>query len=73
MIGFRFRLYTVPDDLYGAFNPETREWNGIVRQLIDKRADLVKLKISLIILLLAKSSILTIYFLKVLIYQIFSQ
>jgi len=35
---FDFRLYTVPDNLYGVFNPETREWNGIVKQLIDKRS-----------------------------------
>ncbi len=40
MIGFKFRLYTVPDNLYGVYNPETGEWNGIVRQLIDRRADL---------------------------------
>ena len=39
-IGFRFRLYTVPDNLYGVENPETGEWNGIVRQLMDRRADL---------------------------------
>ncbi len=41
VIGFRFRLYTVPDNLYGVVDSETGEWNGIVRQLIDKRADLV--------------------------------
>lgn len=39
-MGFNFKLYTVPDNLYGFYNHDTREWNGIVRQLIDKRADL---------------------------------
>ncbi len=39
VVGFRFRLYTVPDNLYGV-RSEEGEWNGIVRQLIDKRADL---------------------------------
>ncbi|TRY72258.1 hypothetical protein TCAL_00217 [Tigriopus californicus] len=40
VVGFKFRLYTVPDNLYGVYNHETAEWNGIVRQLTDKRADL---------------------------------
>ena len=43
VIGFRFRLYTVPDNLYGVIDSDTGEWNGIVRQLIDKRADLVSI------------------------------
>eukprot|EP00095_Tigriopus_kingsejongensis_P010202 maker-scaffold1554_size35889-snap-gene-0.6 protein:Tk10202 transcript:maker-scaffold1554_size35889-snap-gene-0.6-mRNA-1 annotation:"glutamate receptor kainate 2-like" len=40
VVGFKFRLYIVPDNLYGVYNHETGEWNGIVRQLTDKRADL---------------------------------
>ncbi len=40
VIGFKFKLYTVPDQVYGVFDPDTGEWDGIVRQLIDKRADL---------------------------------
>ncbi len=40
VVGFRFRLYTVPDNMYGVRSEETGEWSGIVRQLIDKRADL---------------------------------
>ena len=39
-ISFQFKLYTVPDSLYGFYNHETGQWNGIVRQLTDKRADL---------------------------------
>ena len=37
---FQFKLYTVPDSLYGFYNHSTGQWNGIVRQLTDKRADL---------------------------------
>ena len=40
VIGFEFQLYTVPDNIYGFYNHQTNEWNGIVRQLTDKRADL---------------------------------
>ena len=36
----QFKLYTVPDSLYGFYNHSTGQWNGIVRQLTDKRADL---------------------------------
>ena len=30
----------MPDNLYGFYNHSTGQWNGIVRQLTDKRADL---------------------------------
>ena len=40
MVGFKFRLYSVPDHLYGVQDEVTGEWTGIVRQLIDRRADL---------------------------------
>ena len=40
MVGFKFRLYSVPDQLYGVQDSVTGEWTGIVRQLIDRRADL---------------------------------
>ena len=30
----------MPDSLYGFYNHSTGQWNGIVRQLTDKRADL---------------------------------
>jgi len=35
-VGFSYRLELVPDRKYGARDPETGEWNGIVRQLMDK-------------------------------------
>lgn len=38
MFNYTFRL--VPDGRYGSFNRETREWDGMVRELLDQRADL---------------------------------
>ncbi|XP_048525758.1 glutamate receptor ionotropic, kainate 1 [Dendroctonus ponderosae] len=40
MVGFEYRIELVPDGKYGAIDLETGEWNGIVRQLMDKKADL---------------------------------
>ncbi|XP_069680347.1 glutamate receptor ionotropic, kainate 2 isoform X2 [Periplaneta americana] len=39
-VGFRYAIRLVPDHMYGVFDPETKEWNGIVRELMEKRADL---------------------------------
>jgi glutamate receptor, ionotropic, invertebrate len=36
MVGFNYVIELVPDKKYGALVPETGEWNGIVRQLMDK-------------------------------------
>lgn len=36
MVGFEYRIKLVPDGKYGVFDPDTGEWNGIVRQLMDK-------------------------------------
>ena len=33
---FEFSIYTVPDGLYGALDRDTKQWNGIVRELIDR-------------------------------------
>ena len=30
----------MPDNLYGVYDHETKEWNGIVRELIDRKADI---------------------------------
>ncbi|KAG8226049.1 hypothetical protein J437_LFUL005410 [Ladona fulva] len=40
MVGFEYRIKLVPDGKYGVYDLETGEWNGIVRQLMDKKADL---------------------------------
>ncbi|KAI4504870.1 hypothetical protein M0802_000420 [Mischocyttarus mexicanus] len=39
-VGFQYAIRLVPDHMYGVYNPETKEWNGIVRELMEKRADL---------------------------------
>ncbi|KDR16107.1 Glutamate receptor, ionotropic kainate 2 [Zootermopsis nevadensis] len=40
MVGFEYRIELVPDGKYGVYDLDTGEWNGIVRQLMDKKADL---------------------------------
>ena len=37
---FTYSIYAVPDNLYGVYDHETKEWNGIVRELIDRKADI---------------------------------
>lgn len=36
MLNFQYELYEVPDGKYGAENTSTGEWNGLVREIIDK-------------------------------------
>ncbi|UYV81859.1 hypothetical protein LAZ67_20002720 [Cordylochernes scorpioides] len=38
---FNYTINLVGDGEYGSFNPATQEWNGMVRELIDKKADIV--------------------------------
>ncbi|KAI1298706.1 Glutamate receptor ionotropic, kainate 2 [Halotydeus destructor] len=40
MLKFEYELYFVPDGKFGAENQTTHEWNGLVREIIDKNADL---------------------------------
>ncbi|XP_033607887.1 glutamate receptor ionotropic, kainate 2 isoform X14 [Cryptotermes secundus] len=40
MVGFEYHIELVPDGKYGVYDLESGEWNGIVRQLMDKKADL---------------------------------
>lgn len=35
-VGFQYTLKLVPDHMYGVYDPETKEWNGIVRELMEK-------------------------------------
>jgi ionotropic glutamate receptor len=41
MVGFEYRIELVPDSKYGVIDLETGEWNGIVRQLMDKVGGIV--------------------------------
>lgn len=36
MVNFEYSIQLVPDGKYGVFDYESGEWNGIVRQLMDK-------------------------------------
>lgn len=35
-VGFQYVIKLVPDHMYGVYDPETKEWNGIVRELMEK-------------------------------------
>ncbi|EDO30203.1 predicted protein, partial [Nematostella vectensis] len=40
MLRFKFEVYLVPDNNFGAQDPVTKEWNGVVREVLNGRADL---------------------------------
>ncbi|UYV80327.1 GRIK1, partial [Cordylochernes scorpioides] len=40
LLGFSYELYLVPDNKFGAENTTTGEWNGLVKEIIEKNADL---------------------------------
>lgn len=35
-VGFQYSIRLVPDHMYGVYDPETKTWNGIVRELMDR-------------------------------------
>jgi glutamate receptor, ionotropic, invertebrate len=37
---FKYELEVVPDGNYGNYDPDTKKWNGLVRHLLDRKADL---------------------------------
>lgn len=38
---FDFELFQVRDGKWGAYNAETKEWNGLIKDILDKKADMV--------------------------------
>lgn len=40
ILGFNYTIRLVPDGRYGSYNKETGEWDGMVRELLEHRADL---------------------------------
>lgn len=40
ILGFNFSIQLVPDGRYGSFNKETKEWDGMIKELLDQKADL---------------------------------
>lgn len=39
-LGFNYTIRLVPDGRYGSYNKETGEWDGMVRELLEQRADI---------------------------------
>ncbi|BFF90896.1 glutamate receptor ionotropic kainate 2 [Drosophila madeirensis] len=39
-LGFNYKIQLVPDGSYGSLNKLTGEWNGMIRDLLEQRADL---------------------------------
>lgn len=37
---FKYELEVVPDGQYGSRDPTTKKWNGLVKHLLDRKADL---------------------------------
>lgn len=35
-VGFNYEIRLVPDHKYGVFDQDTKEWNGIVKELMEK-------------------------------------
>lgn len=39
-VGFHYSIRLVPDHMYGVYDPESKQWNGIVRELMEKVSQL---------------------------------
>ncbi|XP_063982434.1 glutamate receptor ionotropic, kainate 1 isoform X2 [Diachasmimorpha longicaudata] len=40
ILGFNYTFRLVPDKKYGSYNKETKEWDGMIKELLDQKADL---------------------------------
>ncbi|XP_039444808.1 glutamate receptor ionotropic, kainate 2 [Culex pipiens pallens] len=40
ILGFQYRMEIVPDGKYGSYNKATKKWDGLVKYLLDRKADL---------------------------------
>jgi ionotropic glutamate receptor len=36
IIGFKFKFELVPDGRYGSYNPITKKWDGLIKQILDR-------------------------------------
>lgn len=36
ILNFSYEFYIVPDGNYGSYNPHTKQWNGLIRELLDR-------------------------------------
>lgn len=40
ILGFTYNIRLVSDNRYGSYNKETREWDGMIKELLNHKADL---------------------------------
>ncbi|XP_076391789.1 kainate-type ionotropic glutamate receptor subunit 1D isoform X8 [Megachile rotundata] len=40
ILGFNYTFHLVPDGRYGSYNKQTKEWDGMMKELLDQKADL---------------------------------
>lgn len=40
ILGFNYTFKIVPDGRYGSINRQTKEWDGMMKELLEQRADL---------------------------------
>lgn len=40
LLGFNYTFRVVPDGRYGSYNKQTKEWDGMIKELLDQKADL---------------------------------
>ncbi|XP_043577546.1 glutamate receptor ionotropic, kainate 2 isoform X4 [Bombus pyrosoma] len=40
ILGFNYTFRLVPDGRYGSYNKKTKEWDGMMKELLDQKADL---------------------------------
>lgn len=39
-LNFKYKFTLAPDEQYGSYNHETKQWNGLIKELRDRKADL---------------------------------
>lgn len=40
ILGFNYTIRLTPDGRYGSYNKQTKEWDGMLKELLDQKADL---------------------------------
>lgn len=36
LLNFSYEFYIVPDKHYGSYHPETKQWDGLIREILDR-------------------------------------
>lgn len=40
ILGFKYNFYIVDDNAYGSPHPVTKKWNGLIRDILERKADI---------------------------------